>query len=87
VSVLEDAGSGDSASESEDWFNFFFHSGKEYDLESPFALMSGIRTHSLSNRTTRPLLLSMLALEAPIPRGERNIVLVVVATMVAIGCR
>lgn len=83
--MLEEAGNGDSASESE--YIFFFHSGKEYDLESPFVLMSGIRTHSLSNRTTRPLLLSMLLLEAPIPSGGRKIVLVVVDTIVAIGYR
>ena len=84
--MLEDAGSGGSVSESEYWLSFFFHSGKEYDLESPFVLMSGIRTHSLSNRTTRPLLLSIV-LAAPIPSGGRKIVLVVVDTIVAIGCR
>lgn len=81
--MLGDAGSESSVTESEGWFSFFFHRGKEYDLES-FVVISGIRTHSLSNRTTRPLLLSMSAVGGPIPRGGRKIVLVV-ATIVAIG--
>ena len=69
--MLEDAGNGDSISEY--WVSLFFHSGKEYyDLESSFVVRSGIRTHSLSNRTTWPLLLLMLVLEAPIPRGGRD---------------
>jgi hypothetical protein len=84
VSVLEDVGRG-SVSESEVWLGFFFHKGNEYDLVSPF-VMSGMRTHSLSNRTARPLLLSMSVLGGPIPRGGRNIVLVVV-TIVAIRYR
>lgn len=46
-----------SVSESDAWLCFFFHNGKEYDFDSIFGRLerSGIRTHSLSNLTTRLL--------------------------------
>lgn len=85
--MLRDRGGADSASESEDWFGFFFHNGKVYDLKSSFGRLSGIRTHSLSNLTTRAMLLSMILLvwEDAIPSGGRKTGLVVVA--IVIRCR
>lgn len=76
-----------SVSESDVWLCFFFHNGKEYDFESILGRLerSGMRTHSLSNLTTR-LLPSASELEPGIiidevrtVRSGRKTVLVIVA--------
>jgi hypothetical protein len=58
--TLEVPATASSTSESENWFPFFFHNGSEYDFvrtRGSFVrwAASGIKTHSLSKRTTRPI--------------------------------
>ena len=65
---------GSSTSESEYWWDLFFHSGNEYDFVRTTGNLEreqldfGIKTHSLSNLTTR---LQLACSGEPIP-GNMN---------------